>query len=109
VALQAGEYAKDHGKFHEFHDRIFRSYFQEMRDIGDADLVMALAAEVGLDVNGLQDALQTNRYEPQLEEARLLAARYSVQAVPTFILGEDQKIVGAQSLDVFRKRLKNTL
>ena len=107
VALQAGEYAKASGKFHDFHDRVFRAYFQEILDIGNTDLVLKLAGEVGLDVEDLRGALENDRYAPHLQDAREMAAKYSITAVPTFIIGEEQKIVGAQSLDVFRKRLRD--
>jgi predicted DsbA family dithiol-disulfide isomerase len=108
VALQAGEYAKDHGKFHEFHDRVFRAYFHETLDIGNVDLIVEFAGEVGLYMADLRDALEKNRYERRLEEARELATTYAINAVPAFIIGEDQKIVGAQSLEIFRKRLRSS-
>lgn len=106
MALQAAEHAKASGKFHEFHDRVFRAYFLELLDIGNHDVILKLAEEVGLDKAGLLDALNEDRYAQQLQEARELAAKYAITAVPTFIMGEEQKIVGAQSLTVFRKRLQ---
>ena len=43
--------------------------------------------------------------EARLIEAREQASKYAVTAIPTFIIGDEHKIVGAQSLDVFRKKL----
>ncbi|MBI5250206.1 MAG: DsbA family protein [Desulfomonile tiedjei] len=106
AALQAAEYAKDLGKFHEFHDRVFMAYFLELLDIGNPDVMLMLAREVGLDHEGLREALETDRYAPRLTEAREDATKSSITAVPTFIIADEQKIVGAQSLDVFRKRLQ---
>ncbi len=106
LALEAGEFAKDAGKFHEYHKRVFRAYFSELQDIGNLDVLVKLATEAGLDAADLQTALKTGRYEPRLLHAREEAEKHSITAVPTFIIEGKHKIVGAQSMNVFRERLR---
>lgn len=106
LALEAGEFAKDAGKFHEYHDRVFRAYFSELLDIGNPDVLVKLATEAGLDAAELQDALNTGRYTQRLQQAREEAEKHSITAVPTFIIEGKHKIVGAQSMNVFRERLR---
>jgi len=104
LALEASEYARDRGHFDSFHTRVFRAYFVETRYIGSFNVIQELAEQEGLDVDDLRRALQEKRYAARLEEARQEARRYAVNAVPTFIINGEHKIVGAQPLDVFREK-----
>jgi predicted DsbA family dithiol-disulfide isomerase len=105
-SLEAGEYARDKGRYHEFHDRVFRAYFSELLDIGDINVLLDLAAQTGLDAQELKRALGEGAYASRLDDAMREAAQYEITAVPTFIVNEKHKIVGAQSLSTFRDRLK---
>jgi predicted DsbA family dithiol-disulfide isomerase len=106
MALEASEYARDAGCFDSFHDHIFRAYFTETRDIGDLDVLLELAQEEDLDRADLRVALQEGRYTSRLNEARREGRQLGINAVPTFIINGKFKIVGAQSLDFFRDRLR---
>ena len=106
MSLEASEYARDAGRFDSFHDRVFRAYFTETRDIGDLDVLLALAREEGLDADDLRVALQEGRYASRLDEARSEGQQLGINAVPTFIINGGHRIVGAQSLDFFKERLK---
>ncbi len=106
MALEASEYARDAGCFDSFHDRLFRAYFTETRDIGDLDVLLELAEEEGLDKADLRVALQEGRYTSRLNEARREGHQLGINAVPTFIINGKFRIVGAQSLDFFRDRLR---
>jgi predicted DsbA family dithiol-disulfide isomerase len=106
MALEASEYARDAGCFDSFHDRLFRAYFTETRDIGDLEVLLELAEEEGLDKADLRVALQEGRYTSRLNEARREGQQLGINAVPTFIITGKFRIVGAQSLDFFRDRLR---
>ena len=106
LALTAGEFARDKACFDEYHDRAFKAYFIEGRDIGDPDVIFDLAESAGLDPEGLKKALNEKRYAPRLEAAREEAAQRFIHAVPTFIIGDDQSvIIGAQPIEIFRRAL----
>ena len=106
LALEASEFARDHGKFHEFHEKIFRAYFTENRNIGDLDVVLEVAAAAGLETSALREALADGRYLPRLEQATMEGQRYGVTGTPTFIVNNRYMIVGAQPLENFRNALK---
>ncbi|MBI4961807.1 MAG: DsbA family protein [Desulfomonile tiedjei] len=106
LALESGEFAKDLGHHHSFHNRVFHAYFTELRDIGDLEVLFQIAQEDGLDRDELQAALKERRYAPRLAQAGQKAQRYAVNAVPTFIVNGHQKIVGAQSVEFFREQFK---
>ncbi len=105
-ALEASEYARDHGKYDSFHGRVFRAYFTELLDIGNVTILLNLAREEGLDPVDLNRSLEGGFYATRIEEAMQEAARCAVNAVPTFIINDTDKIVGALPLERFRERLK---
>lgn len=103
LALEASEYARDRGKYESFHEAIFRSYFTEAHDIGNIDVIRSVAAESGLDSDDLMDAIAEKRYRSRLAEAREEGREINLTGVPTFIINEKDKIVGAQPVEVFKE------
>lgn len=104
-ALEASEFARDKGVYGLFHERVFHAYFTDLLDIGNVDVLLDLATAEGLDTAELKRVLEEGVYAPRLEETMREAARYGVNAVPTFIVNDEHKIVGALPLDSFRDRL----
>lgn len=103
LALQASEYARDHGKFHEYHDQLLYANFTEGKNLGEIDVLLYLAQNVGLDSQGLKVALEENHYQNRLLGAKQEAEKDQVTATPTFIINDHYKIVGAQTIQNFRK------
>jgi predicted DsbA family dithiol-disulfide isomerase len=101
-ALEAGEFARDHGKHHAFHALVFRAYFSEGRDIGQIHVILDVAAQVGLDIDELLKALTERRYAERLEKGRLDGNLYDVRVLPTFIFDGRERIVGMRSIEAFR-------
>lgn len=105
LALLASEYAKEKGKFHEFHDKLFFVYFNEGKDIGDVELLKSIAESIGLNKEEIIKRIKDDSYESNLEEAKNLAIKYEVNSTPTFIINDKHAIVGAQSIESFKKIL----
>jgi len=106
MSLEASEFAKDQGKFDQFHCALFQTYFSQGMDIGNIEVLTQIGYESGLDRDALAQALQTGRYRPRIENVRKEAARLGVTAAPTFIIEDRDRIVGAQPIEVFRKKLR---
>ena len=106
LSLEAGEFAKEQGRFEQFHHLVFQAYFSQGNDIGNIEVLKQLGRKAGLDADALEKALETGKYRRVLKEARGEAARLGITAAPTFLFNEKDRIVGAQPLDVFRERLK---
>ncbi len=104
-ALLAAEFAREQGKFQVFHEAVFASYFSHGLDIGDLDVLRQIARNVGIDADALADAVTSGKHLPLLETTKEDAARLGVTGVPTFFINDKSSIVGAQSLEVFRKTL----
>jgi predicted DsbA family dithiol-disulfide isomerase len=105
LALEAAEFAKSVGKDEAFEERVYRAYFQEGLNIGDQRVLVNLGADVGIDRDEMNLALESNRYTLTLQNNAYVAHEREVNGVPTFFIGE-YPLVGAQSEDVMRRVLK---
>jgi predicted DsbA family dithiol-disulfide isomerase len=106
-ALLAAEFAREQGKFQAFHEAVFASYFSHGLDIGDLDVLRQIASDSGIDVDALADAVKSGKCLPMLERTKEDAARLGVTGVPTFFINDKRSIIGAQSLEVFRKTFRS--
>jgi predicted DsbA family dithiol-disulfide isomerase len=89
LAFEGYQHAKQHGLGNEYNHRVFTAFFHEERDIGRIDVVVRLAAELGLDAADFREALETGRYE----QAHLNALRHAyeearITVVPTVVIGK---------------------
>ena len=105
LALEATEYAKDEGKASAFSHAVYRAYFQDQHNIGDVEVVLGIARQVGLDPALVREHLHAGTYAERLKAVHQEALTLGVSGVPTFIVGP-ARIVGAQSPDVFVRMLK---
>jgi predicted DsbA family dithiol-disulfide isomerase len=99
-ALEAAEFAREHGLFDPFHRAVFSAYHAEGRDIGKQEVLREIATAVGLDADGMIDALDEGRYTPRVEEDLAFSHEIGLTGVPAFIIG-NRAIVGAQPYNVF--------
>jgi predicted DsbA family dithiol-disulfide isomerase len=106
LSLEAGEFAKEHGRFDEFHNHLFKAYFSQGKDIGSIAVLKQIGKDAGLDADALEKALKTGKYRRPREMAKEEAALLGITAAPTFIFNGKDRIVGAQSIEVFRELLK---
>jgi predicted DsbA family dithiol-disulfide isomerase len=102
MVLEAGEFARDHGKFELFHEEAFRSYFTDVKNIGNIDVIMEIAENSGLDSAELQQSLDKEQYLSRLKDVTLQARRNGINSAPAFIIENETVITGAQPVDVFR-------
>ncbi len=100
-ALEAAEFAREHGGFDALHPALFRAYFEERRDIGDIDVLCEIARERGVDDQGLRQAFADETYAPLVDHVTAGAREDEVLSTPTFIFSGGFRLVGAQDYDVF--------
>ena len=106
MAMEGGEFAKEHGKYDSYHEAVFRTFFTDCKDIGDRAVLLDLARSVGLDAVALGAALESNMYLPRLQETARMAKANGFSAAPTFVINGYGSISGAQSIDTFRTILR---
>jgi len=93
LALAGGLYARNAGRFDAYHRAIFAAYFEQQRDVGALDTVVAVGAEAGLDGAGLRAALEEHRYAEEVIRLRVEAEELGVAAIPTFV-ANNQGVIG---------------
>ncbi|HEY7608468.1 MAG TPA: DsbA family oxidoreductase [Alphaproteobacteria bacterium] len=94
------------GKQDEVVEALFRAYFLDGRDIGNAEALAAIAAAAGLDEKTVRDYLAGRDDVERVENEDAMARRMGIQGVPCFILNHKYAISGAQEPAVFLEALE---
>ena len=84
-------------------DALFRAYFEEARDIGDASVLAGIAREAG--VVGWPQQADAKTVAELEEDVRNLG----ISAVPTFILGRKLGVSGAHPPEVLAQAIQEAL
>jgi predicted DsbA family dithiol-disulfide isomerase len=106
MVLEASEFARDMGKYDRFHEQVFYAYFTELKDIGNIDTINEIALSCGLNIAEMRHALMEHHYAGRLDETREEARRINLSGVPTYLINDHYKIVGAQPAEVFKVLFK---
>ena len=62
LAFEGAVLAEKSGKHEAWSDRVYRAYWVDGRDIGQIDVLCALAADIGLNANEMRQALENRAY-----------------------------------------------
>jgi predicted DsbA family dithiol-disulfide isomerase len=103
-ALQGSELARDAGIFKAYNDAIFLAAFEQRIDIGDLEMLVSIAARVGLDRHRLRADVEQGRMAGRIAENVREADRFSALGYPTFMLG-DFPLIGIQPIETMRMLL----
>lgn len=105
AALELSELARDRGVYDEMHALLFFAYFHDGKNIADPDVLCDIAVKAGLTQEEVKEAFEkkiyTDRLTSSLEEGR----EKGISAIPAFIFSDGQKIIGAQSLVMYKNIL----
>ncbi len=100
-ALEGSEIAREAGVFRAYHDAMFRAAFEERRDIGNHEVLAAIAAQAGLDPDRFGREVRVGAMRERIEANKREADDFSALGYPTFILG-DFPLTGIQSISSMR-------
>ena len=100
-ALQGSELAREAGAFTAYHDAVFRAAFEERADIGDLEVLSAIATEAGMEPAHFRDEVERGRMAARIAANKTEADRFSALGYPSFILG-DFPLTGIQPIDTMR-------
>ncbi len=103
VAAQAGNCAREQGKFWELHDKMFGN-----QSALQPDALKKYAADAGLDAAKFNQCLDSSKYEARVQEALSAGGRLGITSTPTvFVNG--RIISGAQPIEVFQSVIDDEL
>lgn len=108
LALEASEFSKTKEKFLDCHTAIYEAYLVHGRNIGDKQVILELAEDVGLDKNELDECLIKRSMFDKIENNKREAEDRLILGVPTFVFG-DFPLHGNQSTQTLRDVIKRSL
>ena len=107
-ALEATEYAQQHGKFLEFHHAAYKAYWEERKDLGQLDVLAEVAHSVSLDAEDMIQCLETHEFSNTVMGQYQEALQYGIRGIPTFVVG-NLLFTGAHPYDIFKSAMNQYL
>ena len=102
-ALQAAEFAREQGRFDAVHLELLKAYWDEGRDISDRAVLREVAARAGVDVAGMDAALEADRFGNYLDARRHEAEELGINGIPAHVIADRYLVMGAQPYDLFER------
>ena len=104
LAQELGAWAdtKDGGA--ALHDALYRAYFVEGKNIGDAEVLLGIVDAAGLPVEEARAVLSERRFRDAVDADWARSHKIGVSGVPTFAAG-GYGVVGAQPYETLEKFL----
>jgi predicted DsbA family dithiol-disulfide isomerase len=90
-------------------DALFSAYFLDGKDIGDLDVLLALAAAHGFEADEARALLGDPDELAETKSIALELSRQGIDGVPFTILGERFAVPGAQPVEVFAMAIEKAL
>lgn len=87
-------------------ESLLQAYFTDGRNVADPDVLVSLAAGIGLDEPAVRAFLDTDEGTAEVREELAEAAQRDIMAVPTFVFDGRFVVPGAQEVDVFERVLQ---
>ncbi len=89
-------FANDHGQRAEMVERLFRAYLTDGEALGDREVLVRLAADIGLDGEAARAALMGNAFADAVRADEERARTFGISGVPFFAIDEKYGVSGAQ-------------
>ncbi len=99
LAQELGTWADTQAGGAAIHDAIFKAYFVANRNIGDIEVLVQIAGEVGLDAAEARRILQERTFEAAVDENWDRSRAYGITGVPT-VVAKGYGVSGAQPYEV---------
>ena len=104
LAQELAKWAESKPGRESIHGALYRAYFADLSNIGDAGVLVDLARSVGLPPEEVHDVLVNRTFEDAVDADWEKARRYGITGVPSFIAGT-YKLVGAHPYDALAQLL----
>lgn len=95
-ALVGAKVAEAAGLGKAYHRAVMAAYWQHAQDIGDADVLVDLAASIGLAREEFRAALADERHDAAVQLDVELARQYGLSSVPAIVFDMRYLVPGAQ-------------
>ena len=100
-------WAKLEGCQNEIVQALLEAYFYHGKDIGDAVILVDIAAKIGMDANMVKRLFASGQDKLEIQERDASARDMGVQAVPTFIVAGQHVVSGAQTVEMWQSVIED--
>jgi predicted DsbA family dithiol-disulfide isomerase len=100
--------AAAHDRQDAMKERLMRAYFTEGEPVGDRDVLVRLAIDVGIEAAEARTVLEGEAYADAVHADEGLAARIGIRGVPFFVLDRRFGVSGAQPAELLLEALEKT-
>jgi len=98
-AHEAAHWAGQQRRFDDYHRAVFRAFFERGEDIGDVDVLVALANAQGLPGDSLRHALEQRAFEESVLRDERDAQLMGLGGVPAFVADRRAAATGVQTVE----------
>ncbi len=95
LAQEIAKWAESQPEGDRIHDALFRAYFVEGKNIGQAEILIEVAEKNGLNSTEARRVLETRQFKDAVDADWRRSWELGVTGVPTYVIG-GLKLVGAQ-------------
>ena len=105
LAQELGSWADTQPGGEAIHDALFRAYFVDGLNIGDAEVLAGLAERIGLSREAALEVLEKRTFKAAVDADWEKSHQFGVTGVPTFVAG-GSGLVGAQPYEALEQLVK---
>ncbi|WP_294228622.1 DsbA family oxidoreductase [uncultured Shimia sp.] len=106
AAHQLLHWASETGQAQALKLALFEAYFTQGRNVSDSNVLIDIAASVGLDAEEAEAVLKDERHADMVRQKEQFWTARGVSGVPTMVFDGKQATSGAQGVDTFTRLLK---
>lgn len=106
-AHQLLHWAGEQGRKHDLKLALFASFFGRREDLNDIQVLVAVAASIGLDTSEAEMILTNRRFAATVREQEQFWQVRGIQVVPAMIFNEEHLVSGAQGADNYAAILRH--
>ena len=104
LAQELGTWADTQEGGDAIHDKIYKAYFVDNKNVGDIDVLIAIAEDVGLSGDEARNVLEERSFEEAVDADWDKAGKMGITGVPTYVAG-GAGVVGAQPYETIAQLL----
>jgi predicted DsbA family dithiol-disulfide isomerase len=97
---EAAHWARSIGRFDEYHQALLRAFFERGENIGEIEVLVALAESLRMPGDQLRKALMSRAFEQAVIDDEELAREMNVGSVPAFVADGRYGVIGVQPVAV---------
>lgn len=109
AAHQLLDWAQTHDLQHPLKMALFEAHFSEGRDVSDVNVLVDVAASVGLDRNAAQEILKSGSHASETRARQQFWTERGISGVPAVVFEGKYLLTGAQGAQTYAQMLQKVL